>query len=309
MKRNILTLTMLVVYSISAFSSPRDIVIEEQEQKCYVCGRSVQDFSHIHDEVISQLGKQLIQAKRELEVLLQNRRQTYERITESTRNNPNMSLTVQTIKTDVESFKEIIPYVTELIDFYDRYENQLSLGSSSRLKLIDLLSAMGTKDTPEIISKRKEIEFLEHSLNHYEELQDSILSFELFKLTTKLSYINPDLSNPERTRANSPVSPFDLALRLRRDWESSKKEESIQSVLDTAWQTIRNDARTRDEDRALKFEQFKAYFFNFHDIDYSIYICPICLTLLKHGPKSSQYRLFRFDTDRDRWDSQVNNYP
>lgn len=189
MKRNILTLTMLVVYSISAFSSPRDIVIEEQEQKCYVCGRSVQDFSHIHDEVISQLGKQLIQAKRELEVLLQNRRQTYERITESTRNNPNMSLTVQTIKTDVESFKEIIPYVTELIDFYDRYENQLSLGSSSRLKLIDLLSAMGTKDTPEIISKRKEIEFLEHSLNHYEELQDSILSFELFKLTTKLSYM------------------------------------------------------------------------------------------------------------------------
>lgn len=308
MRITILTAILFSAGVMTALCTPKDLAVDEEEKKCYVCGRSVQDFSHIHDDVISQLGKQLIQAERELEILLQNRRQTYERITESTRNNPNMSLTLQTVKTDVESFKEIIPHVTELIDFYDRYENRLSLGSSSRLKLIDLLSAMGTKDTPEIISKRKEIEFLEHSLSSYKELKDSILSFELFRVSIKLSDLDPDLWNPERTRVNSPVAPFDLAQRLRRDWEKSEGEASLHSVLDTAWRTIQDDSRTDERDKALKFEQFKAFFFNFQNVEYSAYICPICLTLLNYGGQSRVYRLLRYDPDTGRWDSVGRNH-
>jgi len=59
MKKYLFIITMFTVYSIRASCLPDDIVIEEQEQKCYICGRTIQDFAHIHAEVLNQLEDQL----------------------------------------------------------------------------------------------------------------------------------------------------------------------------------------------------------------------------------------------------------
>ena len=288
---------------------PENVSVTEQEQICYICGRTSSDFDHIHQLVIQQFENQIKEKRSELRTNEKEYLRKYKEIVENTKGNPNMSLTVHTIRTDINTFKKIISHVEELLEFYDKYERKLSLGISNRTNLSDVLSAMGTKDTPELIRLKNYLFFLEAKLENYKQMKNSLISFELYKITTRLSHIIPDFVDPERTRSGRPVSPLDLALRSNSEMRNSKEVISIDELLDTAKQAINNDPKTPEDKKDYAYQLYKSFFFGYNNIEYNYYLCPICVTILKHGPKTDKFRLWRFDKERGRWDSVNIEFP
>jgi len=115
--------------------------------------------------------------------------------------------------------------------------------------------------------------------------------------------------DPERVHFRGPVSPLDLALRSNREMRDSKEVISIDELLDTAKQTINNDPKTPEDKKDYAYQLYKSFFFGYNKIEYNFYLCPICVTILKHGPKTDKFRLWRFDKERGWWDSVNIKFP
>lgn len=284
-------------------------IIVEEEPKCFICGRVPTDFAHVHDGVLRSFDARIHELSSRIADIERESAVRYRRVAEATRDNPNMKLTVETVKTDVETFSKLIPYVEEILTFYDEYGRRIGLGSSLRLKLSDIVDAMENPPLPELLRVKRELKTVEAQRNAYEELSNDFLEFPLFRVTTKFSTISADLANIEDLKTQNNKRLSRMLSEARAIFKDPNSTVSLSDIIDQFRERIYADPSVREEDRDGLYYSFVADFLQLDDIEYTFYLCPICLTLLKNGAPSSKYRVLRFNRNTNRWDTTMHDFP
>jgi len=246
-----------------------------------------------------------------LQTVLEDQAAKYKRLSEATKGNPNMVLTIDTVKTDVKAFGNIIPYVEELLDFYSKNEQQLALDDSTHTKLSDVLYAIGNATLPESTKIRRELELLEVKRKNYQELTASTIKFEIFRVSTNYSVLFPDLAGAaDEKQQYTSLLLNRLVVEAKTEFRDSKKGTAVEAILEKAKNKILSDPKVPEDKKQDLYNMFRALFLDYGTIGYRLYLCQVCVTLLQNNPQSGKFRLWRFDSKNNRWDTTISHsYP
>ena len=97
---------------------------EPNEDVCYYCGRSENDLKEFLDEKLKVLEKEIETFQDEIVEENDIIRKDLSEIIESTKGNKHLALTVRTIKSDFNVFKEMIPHLQELMGYSDYFSSR-----------------------------------------------------------------------------------------------------------------------------------------------------------------------------------------
>ena len=300
----------MVIYTATgvAAQSPDSIIIEE-EAKCFVCGRTAADFIHIHQEALKAYEHQIQELLSKIENINRHSSERYQRISKATRGNPNMALTVETVLTDLDTFKQMIPFLEEILEFYEQNGRRFNLGSSSSLRLSGIVESMNNPPLRELVQAKQDLEMSKVRREIYEELSTSFIEFPLFRVTTKFSTISENLANIEDLKKQNGRALANIIGNAQSSFKDSRNSDSIREILEEAKKKIDANLRLKDWEKTEQYNSLLAEFLDFGRIEYSFYLCPVCLTLFKNSVPSSKYLVQRFNRRTNRWDSSMHNFP
>jgi len=270
MTRNLfLVFIISVSITLGLYAQSAPGITVEEELKCFMCGRTPADFAHMHDGVLQALDARIRGLTYSIADIEKQSAARYRRIAEATRDNPNMTLSVETVSTDVETFSKLIPYVEEILAFYDEYGRRIGLGSSLRLRLSDIVEAMENPPLPELLRVKQELETVEAQRKAYAEMSNDFIEFPLFRVTTKFSTISADLANIEDLKTQNNKRLSRMLSEARSIYKDKKSTASLWDMIEQFRQRIYADPSIREQDKNVLYDSFVADFLQLGNIEYS----------------------------------------
>ncbi len=310
MIRILFIILSMVIYTATSVTaqSPGPIIIEE-EAKCFVCGRTPADFIHLHKEALKAYQNQIQELLIKIGNINKQNSERYQRISNATRGNRNLALTIETVLTDPDTFKQMIPFLEEMLEYYENYGRRFNLGSSSSLRLSGIVESMKDPPLRELVQAKKDLEMLKVRLEIYKELSNSFIEFPLFRVTTKFSTISESCANIDDLKKQNDRALANIISSAQSSFKDTRSTYSIWEIIESAKKKIDDNQRIEDWEKTEVYNSFLAEFLEFGRIEYKFYLCPVCLTLFKNSVPSSKYLVQRFNKRTNRWDSSMHNFP
>ena len=171
----------------------REIEFHEND-RCYFCGRKPDDFHTLQDEIGKQFDMEIERAREEFEQANSKFQTENKEVIDQLRvvEPKNLDLTIRTIKTDLETFRNMIPNLDNILSRYEKARKK-----KEEWRLRDFLEKLESSDREDVNITRSNLRELETLKSQFEDEKHNIF-FE-YKIPLREGIRTPGYRNTTYT--------------------------------------------------------------------------------------------------------------
>lgn len=142
----------------------REIEFHEND-KCYFCGRKPEDFRKLQDKIGKEFDREINKAREEFKQVNSKFQTENQEVIDQLRavEPKNLDLTIRTIKTDLETFRNMIPNLDNILSHYEK-----TLKKKEEWRLRDFLAKLESRDREDVNISRSGLRDLKALKDQFE---------------------------------------------------------------------------------------------------------------------------------------------